>query len=73
MPTFKSISMARVNKFRKGYKITDIHELVNQILAGHWVYWNHKPQHPSFLGSMNLYTLNNAVKGGILFTTKENT
>ncbi len=61
-----------VRKYKKGHRITGMTELDMCFDAGEYIYWNHKPQHPSWLMSMQYNSLKNAVKQGILFTTKEN-
>ena len=56
----------RQNKYRPGPKIRDMAELSAHLDAGRYVYWNHKPQHPSWLASMTYHTLRGAVRKGIL-------
>ena len=42
------------NKYRKGYTIFGVGDLVALLMTGKWVYLNHKVYHPSFVISMQL-------------------
>lgn len=42
--------MSRTRKYLKGPKLT-VPELFSELVAGHYVFERHKPQHPSWLGS----------------------
>ena len=55
-----------MTKFTKGRKVDTLGDLVSVLENGIWVYWNHKPMHPSFLWNMQLRTLRNAITLGII-------
>jgi hypothetical protein len=55
----------RTKKFSRGEKLS-VQEALEHIAAGRWVYWQNKPQHPSWLGSMQFLTLVGAAKMGLL-------
>lgn len=61
-----------MNKYSKGRVIRSMRILDREFFNFRYVYWRHKPQHPSWLMSMPYRTLLNAVKSGILYKTKEN-
>ena len=48
--------MWRRHKFRPGRKVTG-REAVDLILAGRWLYWHEKPQHPKVLINLPLAVL----------------
>lgn len=61
-----------VRKFKKGKVITSMNELDMLMDAKEFVYWNNKPCHPSWLGSMTFHTLKGAINSKILSRTEEN-
>jgi len=54
-------------KFTKGRRIGSLADLESVLKNEFWVYWNDRPKHPSWLWSMQLRTLSNAVTKGILY------
>lgn len=58
--------MARKNKFEQGPVLRDPLVVFSFILAGRYLYWNDKPQHPSWLGSMQINTIAHSARRGII-------
>ena len=48
-------------KFRPGGPFEDIHQVINWIQRGGWIYWGGVPKHPSIIQNMSLTTLLNSV------------
>ena len=61
----------RKNKFTKGRQIISLNDLLFILENGLWVYWNDSPKHPSILWHMQLGTLKDAIKAGILYVALE--
>lgn len=59
-------------RFRRGELVEDIHALVAALQAGRWIYFNHKPQHPSVLMNMSLATLRGSLQAQRLRYALEN-
>lgn len=54
-------------KYHKGKRIDNWVDFIMGIRLGCRFYWNHKCQHPAWLANMQLRTLLNAVRKGIIF------
>lgn len=63
--------MSKPTKFTKGERIETIHELLDLLTAGKWVYYGNRPKHPSVILSMTALTLLDAIKRGSYFVAKE--
>ena len=61
MPKF-----ATKNKYRKGGYLKTMASVSKWLDGGNWIFWNHKPQHPSWIGSMQYRVINQAAERGIL-------
>lgn len=53
-------------KFSKGPPIIHPMDLFDELMRGNYVYWHNKPQHPSWMTSMQFNSLMNAARRGIL-------
>lgn len=60
--------MSRARKFMPGPVFENVHELINAVTAGSWVYWTAgtRPKHPSVILSMQLNTLIHTCRSGRL-------
>lgn len=54
----------RTKMFEKGEQIKSMDELSSELRKGNYVFLNHKPQHPGWVGSMMFRTLEAYVRGG---------
>jgi len=54
--------MAYKRKYRKGSPIINIQELCDLLEAGEYVFWCNKPQHPSWILSMQLRMLLHCIR-----------
>lgn len=53
--------------YRRGPRITDPHLLLSMLIDGRVVYCNHKPQNAAWLISMQLGTLIQSCRRGVLY------
>lgn len=58
--------MSKPQKFRQGRIIRTMDELGLYLNAGRWIYWRHKPLHPTFINCMTFGTIRGAIKAKIL-------
>lgn len=56
--------MPKPRKYIVGDLITDTTEALREILAGRYIFCNHKPTHPSWALSWRVHTLHCFVQGG---------
>lgn len=56
----------RKHKFRPGRTIRTLTDAVRRIDKGEWIYFNHKPQHPGWMLSVQLQTIRASVQRGFL-------
>lgn len=59
--------MSKRRKFKKGPPVRDPLVAIGFILGGNYLYWNNKPQHPSWLASMQVQSIKHAAQRGFLF------
>ena len=55
--------MIHVKKYHKGEPFKTIGALIEEVLKGGWVFYNHKPYHPSFIRGFPLSTFINGIPG----------
>lgn len=65
--------MGRRNRFEQGAIIRDPIIVLSHAIAGRYIYWNHKPQHPSWICSMQINTIIGAARRGIIREAIERT
>lgn len=53
-------------KFCQGRQLRTFAEVARALDKGEWIYWWHKPQHPSWMISMQANSLKGAAERGIL-------
>lgn len=58
--------MSRTPKTRPGGKVQRVGEIVSCIEDGRWLYYRHKPYHPSVIANWSLHTIMGAIRGGYL-------
>lgn len=54
-------------KYRKGAPINSPVDVMHEIAAGRYMFWNERPMHPHFVDCMSLRTVRRAVLRGIVF------
>jgi hypothetical protein len=60
------------NKYRPGRIVRSWNSLMNEIGKGRYVYLGHKVQHPGWVTSMTVRSLNQYMTAGLIKKSKEN-
>lgn len=59
--------MSTPRKTQRGEAFNNTYELLEWLERGYWIYFRHKPTHPSWALGWQLWTIKRAIQGGYLY------